>query len=70
MTNNETLSQNSEQVLGDIEAFKAGFENNTVSFASGRVAAATGYSEQAKGFSEVLKANNTLPPTPEYGVER
>lgn len=70
MTNNETLSQNSEQVLGDIEAFKAGFENNTVSFASGRVAAATGYGEQAKGFSEVLKANNTLPPTPEYGVER
>lgn len=70
MTENKTLDQNAEQILGDIEAFKAGFENNTMSYASGRVAAAAGYGEQAKGFSEVLKANNTLSPSPEYGVER
>lgn len=68
MTENKTLDQNAE-LINTVDAH-AHFESNTVSFASGRVAATNGYGEQSKGFSEILGMNNSLPPTPEYGVER
>ena len=70
MTSNETLSQNAQEINADTAAYLSSFENGTKVFSSGVVAARAGYGERAASFSDVLKANNSLPPTMEQGVER
>ncbi len=70
MTSNETLSQNAQEINPDTTAYLSSFENGTKVFSSGVVAARAGYGDRVAAFSDVLKANNSLPPTLEKGVER
>ena len=70
MNTSETLSKNAQEINSDIAAYLSTFEMNAQVFSSGVAAAKEGYAERTAGYSDVLKANNSLPPTPEYGVER
>lgn len=64
----KTISEHSTQIKADVEAYRSTFET-AQSFSSGVEAARAGYGEKSVSISDVLKANNSLPPTSDHGIE-
>lgn len=70
MDTSKTLSQNAQEINTDISSYRATFEMDAQVFSSGVVAAKEGYGQRVAGLSDIVKANNSLPPTPEQGMDR
>lgn len=70
MDTSKTLSQNAQEINADISSYRATFEMDSQVFSNGVVAAKEGYGQRIAGFSDIVKANNSLPPTSEHGMDR
>ncbi|MBQ8251690.1 MAG: hypothetical protein IJY92_07275 [Alphaproteobacteria bacterium] len=69
MDTSKTLSQNAQEIA-DVSSYRATFEMDSQVFSNGVIAAKEGYGQRIAGFSDIVKANNSLPPTPEHGMDR